>query len=183
MSLIENYRSVNQMEDSLVESDINTLVSDLSNKLSKSGDTLQGNLNCNNTYRLTSLLINPLPTPLHPSDAATTMLLCWRLRSIQFTEYHESVQGHYDWHNDVLWGDGTPVHRKLSMVIQLSDPSEYEGANLELKPFYLNAPNETMLKQQGTIIVFPSIVEHRVTPIIKGTRYSLVAWMEGPKWR
>ena len=65
MSLIENYRSVNQIEDSLVESDINTLVSDLSNKLSKSGDTLQGNLNCNNTYRLTNV-----PTPSLSADVA-----------------------------------------------------------------------------------------------------------------
>lgn len=119
----------------------------------------------------------------HEANHAAFGVELWRLRSIQFTEYHESVQGHYDWHNDVLWGDGTPVHRKLSMVIQLSSSSEYEGANLELKPFYLNAPDEAMLKQQGTVIVFPSIVEHRVTPITKGTRYSMVAWMEGPKWR
>jgi hypothetical protein len=56
----------------------------------------------------------------HEANHAAFGVELWRLRSIQFTEYHESVQGHYDWHNDVLWGDGTPIHRKLSMVIQLS---------------------------------------------------------------
>ena len=61
MSLIENYRSVNNISDdtsTLDESNITGLITDLSNKLSKSGDTLQGNLNCNNTYRLTNV-----PTP------------------------------------------------------------------------------------------------------------------------
>ena len=107
----------------------------------------------------------------------------YSLREIQFTEYHDSIQAHYDWHNDVLWGDGKPVHRKLSMVIQLSDPAEYEGGQLELKPFYLEPPSAEELKKQGSVIVFPSFTEHRVTPVTKGTRYSLVAWMEGPKWR
>ena len=56
MSLIENYRSANQIaDDSLTESDITGLVRDLSNKLSKSGDTLTGNLNCNSIYRLTNV--------------------------------------------------------------------------------------------------------------------------------
>lgn len=107
----------------------------------------------------------------------------YSLREIQFTEYHDSIQAHYDWHNDVLWGEGRPVHRKLSMVIQLSDPAGYEGGQLELKPFYLSPPPEEELKKQGSVIVFPSFTEHRVTPVTKGTRYSLVAWMEGPKWR
>ena len=58
MSLIENYRSVNNISEdtsTLDESNITGLITDLSNKLSKTGDTLQGNLNCINTYRLTNV--------------------------------------------------------------------------------------------------------------------------------
>ena len=69
MSLIENYRSANNIgsDDTthLSESNITGLITDLSNKLSKSGDTLQGNLNCINTYRLTNV-----PTPSSSADVA-----------------------------------------------------------------------------------------------------------------
>ena len=68
MSLIENYRSVNNISDdtsTLDESNITGLITDLSNKLSKSGDTLQGNLNCNSIYRLTNV-----PNPSSSADVA-----------------------------------------------------------------------------------------------------------------
>lgn len=107
----------------------------------------------------------------------------WHLNEMQFTEYSETDKGHYNWHNDVNWDDGRQVHRKLSMVIQLTDPADYEGGDFEMQPLHLGPPTAEQMRQQGAVIVFPSFVVHRVNPVTKGTRHSLVAWIEGPKWR
>lgn len=103
------------------------------------------------------------------------------LPSIQFTEYPAAVEGHYDWHVDVFWQTQSFYQRKLSMVVQLSDPSEYEGGQLEIDEW--QRPDPELLKQKGSIIIFPSFVKHRVTPVTKGLRRSMVAWIEGPTWR
>jgi len=108
------------------------------------------------------------------------------LPDLQFTTYHETFGrgGHYDWHQDVFWkGDPTPktTHRKLSIIIQLSNPSTYEGGDLELDVY--EPPNRWEIRKQGMMIVFPSFHYHKITPVTKGTRHSLVGWYEGPKWR
>jgi PKHD-type hydroxylase len=100
--------------------------------------------------------------------------------NLQYTEYDESYQGRYDWHFDV--GEG-PLNcgRKLSVSIQLSDPSEYEGGELQ---FSLDGDRTVVAeKEQGTMIIFPSYLRHRVTPVTKGTRRSLVTWITGPPFR
>ena len=107
----------------------------------------------------------------------------WQLSEIQFTEYNGGDEGKYDWHTDINWVDRRPHHRKLSMVIQLSDSEDYMGGDLELKPPALEGPDAVRLRKRGTAICFPSLVEHRVTPVTEGKRYSLVAWYEGPKFR
>lgn len=101
------------------------------------------------------------------------------LREVQFTEYIKP-NDHYEWHEDLTWAGNLPYHRKLSMVIQLSDPATYDGCDLELER---EPPNKEDLRQRGTVIIFPSFHKHRVTNITKGTRYSLVAWYDGPKFR
>lgn len=105
------------------------------------------------------------------------------LKEIQFTEYDAEYEGHYDWHIDTGWMDPRPSQRKLSMVVQLSDPTEYEGGDFEMKPPMHSSPLPEQLRERGTILLFPSFVQHRVAPVSKGTRYSLVAWMEGPQFR
>jgi PKHD-type hydroxylase len=107
----------------------------------------------------------------------------WHLHEMQFTEYNSENEGCYDWHIDTMFQDPKPSQRKLSMVIQLSDPADYEGGQLELQPWFMEPPSADKLKGQGSVIIFPSLLHHRVTPVTKGTRYSLVAWMEGPAWR
>jgi PKHD-type hydroxylase len=94
----------------------------------------------------------------------------------QFTEY-KAPSGYYSTHID-KWTDG-PI-RKLSITIQLSDPSDYEGGNLEL--FFANDP-EIAPKEQGLLLAFPSYTLHGVTPVTKGTRYSLVAWISGDPFK
>lgn len=107
----------------------------------------------------------------------------WYLHEMQFTEYNAEDEGYYNWHIDTFLDGKTPSQRKLSMVIQLSDPDDYEGGQLEMQPWFMEPPPADKLKTQGTTIIFPSLVHHRVTPVTRGTRHSLVAWMEGPAWR
>jgi PKHD-type hydroxylase len=101
---------------------------------------------------------------------------------IQYTKYSSDNIGKYNWHHDTFWADPTPYQRKLSMVIQLSDPSEYEGGEFEYDPQYI-LPDKDDLKKKGTVFVFPSYIPHRVTEVTKGERKSLVSWIEGPRFR
>lgn len=106
--------------------------------------------------------------------------VCGGFHEFQFTEYHGSSEGHYDWHEDNNWKRNTPFDRKLSMVIQLSKREDYEGGVLELH----NDPlPDNLFREQGDVIIFPSWNRHRVTPVTSGTRYSGVTWFLGPKLR
>ena len=102
---------------------------------------------------------------------------------IQYTVYEKSADegdpdGHYTWHVDKGAANSTP--RKLSIVVQLSDPSEYEGGNLEV--FYSGEP-QVLKKSKGMLYAFPSYLLHRVTPVTAGIRRTLVVWLTGPKFR
>ena len=129
-------------------------------------------------------------------------LKCIDGESMQYTRYGEGQ--FYNWHND----SGLPTHykpqsvgnrgngqenvqdfinenceqvRKLSFVLQLSDPDEYEGGNLQLldesgNPYI--AP-----RKRGTVILFDSRTMHRVLKVRSGTRKSIVGWVVGPRWK
>lgn len=100
---------------------------------------------------------------------------------LQFTEYNAGDEGHYDWHEDVdLVSQHKIGQRKLSLVMQLSDPLSYKGGDLELACSGLSREE---VRKRGTVIIFPSLLKHRVTPVTEGTRYSLVCWLEGPPWQ
>lgn len=102
---------------------------------------------------------------------------------IQLAEYDESYQGEYKEHHDVFWmNNDTKYHRKLTAVIQLTEPHNYEGGNLELCGVN-SSPDINDIRSQGTVFFFPSFLSHKVTPVTKGTRYSLACWFDGPKWR
>lgn len=96
---------------------------------------------------------------------------------LQLTNYDQETHGMYGWHTDF----GKGVSRKLSVVLQLSDPSEYEGGELQLQP--RGAEIESMIKQRGRIVVFPSWTLHQVTPVTKGYRQTIVAWVSGAPFR
>jgi len=97
----------------------------------------------------------------------------------QYTVYESNDQGFYDWHLDRGNQGGSPP-RKFSMVLQLSDPYEYEGGNLEI----MGGRNvSTVLKQRGLVAAFPSFMLHRVTPVTAGIRKTLVVWITGPAFR
>lgn len=97
-------------------------------------------------------------------------------QELQLTRYSEG--DFFDWHLD--FGAGEISARKLSITVQLSDPKDYEGGNLQ---FMINQKVVDAPREKGTIIVFPSFINHRVTPITKGTRQSIVGWVSGPPYR
>ena len=127
-------------------------------------------------------------------------LRCIDGESMQYTQYKEGQ--YYNWHNDSGLSDqnkpmnsGSHIEglaadylnenaelvRKLSFVLQLSDPSEYEGGNLQLideggRCYF--AP-----RKRGTVILFDSRTQHRVLKVTKGLRKSIVGWTVGPRWK
>jgi PKHD-type hydroxylase len=95
--------------------------------------------------------------------------------SLLYCEYPE--QGHFDWHVDC--GEGYTRTRKISLSVQLSEPSEYDGGGLEFA-----AHGELRgARRLGTAVTFPAFVHHRVAPVMRGVRRSLVAWAHGPVFR
>jgi predicted 2-oxoglutarate/Fe(II)-dependent dioxygenase YbiX len=97
--------------------------------------------------------------------------------NLQLARYDSTDSGFYDWHPD--FSEFAP-ERKLSISVQLSDPQDYEGGDLELS--FSGQPYRAD-RTKGMFIVFPSFVLHRVAPVTRGTRWSLVAWISGPRWR
>ena len=108
----------------------------------------------------------------------------------QFTKY--KLNQYYDWHCDSWHEPYEHNHkdieyrnkiRKLSVTCQLTDGSEYEGGQLEFDVSTPEHPNKYVqcneIFKKGSIVVFPSFVWHRVKPVTKGTRYSLVVWNLG----
>ena len=95
----------------------------------------------------------------------------------QYTEYPEG--GFYEWHvdNDTNFAHEPPV-RKISMTCLLSPESEFEGGDLELMD-----ENKVAKLKQGHAIFFASFINHRVTPVIRGNRKSLVMWFGGPPFK
>jgi len=102
--------------------------------------------------------------------------------SIQFTKYE--VGDYYDWHMDLIL-ENVPhlLSRKLSMSIILSEPSSFVGGDLLINRTSLNMAVHTVKQEQGAAILFPAFVHHKVTKVEKGERYSLVAWVEGNKFK
>lgn len=97
--------------------------------------------------------------------------------NVQLARYDSTDRGFYDWHTDFA---GLRPLRKISISIQLSRPEDYEGGDLEL--LYGTAP-QRLDKGRGAFLAFPSFMLHRVTPVTRGTRWSLVAWILGTRWR
>jgi len=94
---------------------------------------------------------------------------------MQYSWYDYTEKGQYDWHVDLLPND--KFDRKLSISVQLSSSESYAGGDLVLFPDFF-AP-----RAQGSATIFPSYVNHRVTPVDSGERHSLVGWVRGPLWR
>jgi len=127
-------------------------------------------------YDFYDLYAQLIPVVNHVNDNYFKFDLFGFTESLQFTQY-TSPGDTYKYHIDKMYKSTV---RKLSMVVQLTDPSEYEGGELEI---LLDETPEKLPKTRGTALFFPSYVLHRVTPMVTGTRYSLVTWLGGPPFK
>ncbi|WP_439137896.1 2OG-Fe(II) oxygenase [Roseicyclus sp.] len=99
--------------------------------------------------------------------------------SPQVARYGAEREGHFGWHSDV--GEGRLAERrKLTIVVQLSEPDAYRGGDLEVMP---GANIIAADRTRGTATLFPSFVLHRVTPVMTGERHSLTVWCHGAPFR
>lgn len=94
---------------------------------------------------------------------------------VQLAEYNEGH--HYTWHTDTFTLSGKPTDRKITVVCLLND--EFEGGEFDVR---LYSDYAAPLKK-GSMIAFPSILEHRVRPVLSGTRFSATMWFNGPRFR
>ena len=104
------------------------------------------------------------------------------VETMQYTSYSKGE--YYGWHNDAgLSSVQSPndTIRKLSITIQLSDPEDYSGGEVQ----FMRDDGRTYFapKEKGTIIIFDSRVAHRARKVYSGTRKSLVGWVIGPRWK
>jgi PKHD-type hydroxylase len=125
-------------------------------------------------------------------EVATAANERWRLEvsaieeELQYTLY-DRPGAHYTWHHDGL--EAGVEDRKLSLVVQLSDPGDYAGADLEFLEVAEDYTREERRdfsrrsRTRGTVVAFCAFEYHRVTPLLSGLRRSLVAWVSGPPLR
>jgi len=131
---------------------------------------------------------------LHPFIALANKRANWNFQwdwteCCQYTEYKEGQ--FYDWHcdsNPIPYNKPDNLNtngkiRKLSLILSLTEPEEYEGGDVEFG-FHDNDGNKQPsiceeVRPRGSLIIFPSFVWHRVKPVTKGVRHSLVCWSLG----
>ena len=104
----------------------------------------------------------------------------WK-RTLEFPEVTQIAEykpdQYYKWHADINPFSVAEYERKVSVVCLITDPSEFEGGELELE--HVSAPK----LKRGSVIAFPSILRHQVTPVTKGKRVTATCWVIGPqKW-
>ncbi len=100
-------------------------------------------------------------------------------QAIQVTKYTKN--GHYTWHCDYGTSDNVYNTRKLSASLLISDPNDYVGGKFQVIDYH--GKIVSIPKKMGQITFFDSRIPHRVAPVLKGERISLVAWFTGPKLR
>lgn len=99
----------------------------------------------------------------------------------QYSKY--KTEGHYEWHTDIVEQPRNPqLHRKLSFSLMLTEPSEYEGGELLINLTGDSSKSKNLKCEKGDLIMFYSYLPHKVSPVTKGQRISLVTWAMGPKF-
>lgn len=97
--------------------------------------------------------------------------------AVQYASY--GVGQHYGWHVDTFTLSGQPIDRKITVICLMSDASEFEAGDLQLRLY----SEYTAPLRKGSVIAFPSILEHRVVPVTSGVRTSATMWLSGPRFR
>lgn len=137
-------------------------------------------------YRDTSLVFLPFDHPFgiemteHAMIANNACKWDYEINmreAVQFARY--GVNQHYNWHVDIFPLSGKETDRKVTVVVLLNDPSEFEGGEFQIRLYSEYAAPLS----KGSMIAFPSTLEHRVTPVTKGVRYSATVWTAGPRFK
>jgi PKHD-type hydroxylase len=104
------------------------------------------------------------------------------LTTMQYAVYRQEEAGYFDWHNDYgrYHGDPGQEPRKVTMSLQLSQGASYDGCDLEVRAAH---PVDVAPRERGALMAFRANALHRVTPITRGARKSLVVWAAGPEFR
>lgn len=104
------------------------------------------------------------------------------LTTMQYAVYRQQEAGYFDWHSDYGRYRGAPEQepRKITLSLQLSDGASYEGCDLEVRAAH---PVDIAPRERGALMAFRANALHRVTPITRGVRKSLVVWAAGPEFR
>ncbi len=104
------------------------------------------------------------------------------LANFQYALYGGPEGGHFDWHKDYGRDPADPQQepRKLTISLQLSEGSDYQGCDLQVRAGNLI---DTAPRARGSLVAFPANVLHQVTPILSGQRRALVVWAVGPEFR
>ena len=107
----------------------------------------------------------------------------WGYDFFQYSEYHSDDDGHYNWHQDLSFGNVTYESRKLSLVLLLNDPNtDFSGGEFQIH-FGNNNMKSTITFDRGSVVLFPSFLNHRVAPVKSGIRKSITLWVTGPKFK
>lgn len=128
-----------------------------------------------NLYRKMEQIVLRLNTEHFRSDLSG-------LTTLQHAVYRQSEAGYFDWHIDYGRDNSDPGQepRKITLSLQLSDEASYDGCDLEVRAAHLI---DVAPRQRGALVAFRANALHRVTPITRGIRKSLVAWAAGPEYR
>jgi PKHD-type hydroxylase len=110
---------------------------------------------------------------IHANEQADWGFTLSKADTLQYGNYKEGQ--FYDWHQDTPLLSKAPFIRKLTIICMLTDASEYEGGKFELEVL-----GGSISLKKGDILVFPSSLRHRVTPVTSGLRTTATCWIEGP---
>lgn len=99
--------------------------------------------------------------------------------AFQYSKY--PVGNFYDWHTDTVTNPSNGLYRKLSFSLMLSDPTDFEGGEFIVSLFGTEAKTETLKLKKGDLVIFYSHLPHKVAPVTKGERITLVTWALGDK--
>lgn len=102
------------------------------------------------------------------------------LEPLQVAEYNSDENGQYIWHTDFHTKTPMNVQRKISLSINLTDDGAYEGGNIE--HFHINYPAVTP-RDIGALVIYPSYIMNRVTPVTRGTKHVLNLFVHGPNFK
>jgi PKHD-type hydroxylase len=146
----------------------------LNNDVASNGFRKTGIAWANRNHWLEGVMLN---NSYYANREAGWNMVVDQCEQVQLAKYE--TDHFYDWHQDTFMLANTATARKLTAIALLNDPSEFTGGDFELQ----NSNSAELVLKQGSIIVFPSYLNHRATKVTSGTRYSAALWVHGPAFK